>query len=1239
MAKPGDILGQMNEENGNNQSANTNPEYTNIFNFNNKEELEYLKSIDATLKQLLRNGTRTSQSNARNQQYSRDDFRDPYNRNTKSSSKSGKSDVFHDTKKKASDTSKSFVDSFEKAFLDGIVDSGFKKKMSSMFKSLADYMGVELEDIPGALGKEFGTRALNIFKETDLGKNLTGGIDKILNAAGASLKSQFEKAGVDFSAKDITGSAKNQAFVNSFRDNKNTNKNSAEDVKSSSNSELAGSALDDILAHVANIHAILDSQYVRAGDNEALQELYGVKDMWKQKAAEDVDNASQKVTDLPIDDMAGDIGTNFGSDKLGDVLKNSKLGGWIQKLGNGKLGAALEKGGGLLSQAGSWVAGKVGLTGATSTIATAAGAVTSTAGTSAVATGLAGSLSGLSAVIPEVGVALLALKVGTVLLKKAFAAAQETVESLKKHFAAMSSAANRETESRKKNQELAQKRLEADVDSLIRAPFKILEDAAQKVYDAWDANVRLINGTQGYDKSDLQNLMGQFGERLRSEGLSSVIGATDVTESLAKVLQSGLSGKAAEEFAYLATKLNAAIPSQDFFGYADEYASVAANMVAKGYSQSEALAAANSQLESFASSLLYSSRTLTGGFTTGLQNAEQLYSDAVKISQAAKTGDTTNIASVLTAVSAITGAVAPDLASSMTDAIVSAATGGNSSEIVALRSLAGINASNTEFLRALANDPQSVFETLFTNLADLQNMSRDSYMEVAEGLSSVFGISMDAFARIDFNQLSDAIRNMNTSNKSLEENLKQLASGETTTTAEQLRLAQINEYMIDEGLAYVLDNEVARSIQEHMWDEQIARELMEASYAVELKGSGLELLESLRNTVEKITAILNPFQWMKKISNLVGTAGEGAALGTDIQQSLLLGRVGNGKASDLKNLITRNADLNLTNSYIELLGGLSAYSLASGGRKLASGFLNAQMNPFAFATNTSLVNNIKGTLNSLALSGLSGNLDSYGVRSNYSWGSVSKSDYSRMLNNSVSSVVSSVTNAATTTAATATTAVSRLNEFLATQNEAVAADRSYEDWVKDAKKYGISNLSDALEDAGLSEADLKNNYGQAEGQRAAEQTYERYIKEEKFWERSTQHYDDYLLHTINEHQPEMETLTGLTNSWLEKLYKKHNEFYNAWVDYFVKHTVYNESYSFADVEKIKAQSKSKESGDLVNALAEALVKNTVDLKDPQVQTNALLSQILIVAQSIMQQNNKTSSSTISSSLVAQALGI
>jgi hypothetical protein len=121
---------------------------------------------------------------------------------------------------------------------------------------------------------------------------------------------------------------------------------------------------------------------------------------------------------------------------------------------------------------------------------------------------------------------------------------------------------------------------------------------------------------------------------------------------------------------------------------------------------------------------------------------------------------------------------------------------------------------------------------------------------------------MDAFARIDFNYLANAIADMNVNNGALSENLALLKAGETTTTAEQLKMQQINKYMIEEGLSYVLDNEAARQIQQHMWDEQIALDMREATYGVELKGAALEFLEGIRATIDNILSFLNPFMWM-----------------------------------------------------------------------------------------------------------------------------------------------------------------------------------------------------------------------------------------------------------------------------------------------------------------------------------------------------------------------------------------
>lgn len=941
--------------------------------------------------------------------------------------------------------------------------------------------------------------------------------------------------------------------------------------------------------------------------------------------------------------------TKFGSDLFGklDSLKNNIFGDLSGRFKQGvsgynaKHGTNFEFGSNIgaeaAKKAATDTAAKTAAEAAASTatsagVKAAAGSASTIAATgtevTALATGASGAgaaLAGLGAVLPPILIAFAALAAATILLDKLFDQFAPAIEGTKKLFDAMKKSGNRYQESRKKNLELAEERLKADVESMIEAPFKVLEAAAQKAYDVWDSQLRKINGTQGYNKSDLQNLMSAYAERLRSEGLSSVIGSTDITENLSRVLDSGLSGKVAEEFAYLATKLNAAIPTQDFFSYADEYASVAANAIRVGRSEAEAIAYANQQLELFASDVLYASRQISGGFSTGLKDAESLFGDAVKIAQASKTGSASQIAGVLTAVSAVTGAIAPDLASSMTDAIVKATTGGNSSEIVALRSLAGINASNTEFLREVANNPQKVFTTLFRNLAKMQNMSNDAYMEVAEGLSSVFGVSMDAFARIDFNYLADAISNMNVSNASLDENMKHLISGQTTTNAEQLKLAQINKYMIDEGLAYVLDNEVARSIQQHMWDEQIARELMEATYAVELKGSALEFLEGIRSTVENVLNFLNPFSFLKKLGNLAATAAESKAQEADTRQLLELGKVGNGNALALKQLTTRNANLEVAPNIINMMGGVSLYDMASTGRE----FFNLVTNPLG--TNTSFMNNLTGSIKAGVQKALTSSSAGFGINSSYSWGTIGKSTYAAISGGSVArgSSVGSVVSTAASSASSVSASVKKLEKMLDPEyiQKFVESGKSYNDWAASAKSMGISDLKAAIEDAGYTEEAVKGQFQTAQSSYGAEQSLKRMQKEEAFWDK-TQEYEDKMIDLMN-----------LNNSWLEKVFKKSDQFYTSWVDYFVNHTAYNSAYKYSDVERIKSQSKAQESGDLVNALAEALVKNTVDLKDPQVQTNALLSQILIVIQAIMNQNNKVGGLSLPDSLNALALGL
>lgn len=1157
-------------ENEHNNHSNNSNNSTSGNNGINEALLAYLKEMNETLKELAKNAQSTSQSSARDSIPRRDDFRKKAEHDRESRQFNAKKPKFR-TK---GDPLENFLDSFEDSIIEGFLGADFRDKIGSAFEGLADMIGVELEEIPSALGKEVGKQAMDAFKKSEWGQQVSQKFDSFKNQATSKVKDAFQ-AGVD---------------------------------------------------------------------------RYGQNPDWNMFRNKWAASGSQSAAKDTAANMAGDMAKNAATNTAANAAKGAAT--------NTATKALVAKGGStaMTAAAGAKVAG---------------GAATAAGGTAAAAGGAGAALSGLAsaaaAACPYILIAVAAIAAAIIIINKLKDAFAPAIEGAKALAEASKKAANRYAASRKEMQENEKKRLAEDVNAMIEEPFKILREAAEKAYDVWDANLRLINATQGYNKSDLQSLMGMYAQRLRSEGLTDVVASTEITESLEKVLRSGLSGRVAEEFAYLATKLNSAIPTQDFFNYAETYASIAANAIAAGKSEAEAISYANEQMELFASNVLFASRQLAGGFTTGLQDAQQLFESAVHIANAAKTNNSAQIGGVLTSVSAIVGAVAPDLSSSITETIVKAATGGNSEEIVALRSLAGIDAGNTAFLRALANDPQAIFSAMFTNLAKMQNMSPDNYMEVAEGLSDVFGLSAEAFQRVDFNYLAQAINNMSVSNAALSENIEHLKSGETTTTAEQLKIAQINKYMLEEGLAYVLDNEVARSIQEHMWDEQLANELMEASYGVELQGAALKFLEGISQTVQNIIDFLNPFSFLKKIGNLIATAVEGNAQQSDIKQLLELGKVGQGSAKSLYNLTTRGTNLNLTDSIVTMMGGFSAYEAAHAGTQIFNAITNLH------TTATDLGQYGSSMLSALVQNGVGriGTNDS--VDSKYQWNSIGKS-IARAITASAptASIATLSLDSQSSNQITQLNATQQAQSNVAAKIEKMTSDEymkpyldqegGYEKWLSSAKSLGIQDVSTALKEVGYNEEDLKSKFNQQQAKEAAkredewlkeQQEWLRYqrdhiwpLKEETWWpaheEWVTQHLgyikdiDETQLPNV---QSLMTQLIGNSNRLLTSILSKTTDFYDEWVAYYVEHTAYSAAYRHSDVDRIQRQSDAEQS-DAVYALADALTQNTVDLKDPAVQTNALLSQILIVANAILQQNNQSAAGTsLAETLSGLALGL
>lgn len=878
-------------------------------------------------------------------------------------------------------------------------------------------------------------------------------------------------------------------------------------------------------------------------------------------------------------------------------------------------------------------------------------------------------LAKLSLTVPHLAAAVGLAAVAFISLKNILGGVQNIFKGFGTLFKGAMKAANRTNEARERNVQLAQARLAADVETMMKKPFEILEKAANSIYSQWDNNLRTINGTQGYTKSNLQDLMAAYAARLRKEGLSSTISGTNITEGLAQVLKAGLSGKIAEEFAYQATKMNAAVPTQNFFGYASTYASLVANSIKAGKTQDEAIAHANKSLSEFTSGLLYASRVLSGGMTTGLTNAQSIFDKSAQIAQAAKSNNISQIAGTLLAAQGTLGATSPDLASSIVEKITQLLTGGNSQDLVALRSLAGINASNTEFLKAFAKNPKDIMTALFSNLAKMFGSGGNgAYMEKAEGYSQLFGISREAFARINFQDVANAIANMSMSKASLEENMKHLKSGQTTTSAEQLKMQQINKYMIEKGLSHVLDNEAGREIQRHMWQEQMQRELLQSTFSVNLVGAAAEAIEQIKQGVTAVINLLNPLSWFKKVGNLINTKEEAKGHENDLRQLLERGKVGQGNAKQLYQLTTRNQNLNVAPHLLEMMGGHSEYAIRRNAQRLWEGLSNPSL---------SLMD---GKLSNYFNSRYSNTDTANDVSSQYTFGMGGKSQAKaihKLLRNVKKPALATVRTASGTSAqsTSATRTNSILQRMLSEEyldKQFIDKGKSYEDWVKSASSLGISDFSKAVTDAGYTQSQLKSHFQAKETQRGAQALHESREHEQRFreagitfWtEKFPNEFKDPLFNLVKDTNHRLEDIIKRQDKF-EKIFKEDwitkgwgsyislgnggsgifNKFYNEFMKYFINHYYYSNTkgYKYEDVTKIQREYRQQERGAAVTELANVLTNNLMDLQDPQMQTNALLAQILIITKAIMNQGNQVAGTTgqqqLLDSLSAMALGM
>ena len=1249
MANNQDIIGNVLGENPNGQSSQGSDKY-----------IKYLQSIEKLLKEMAK-GTSQSAAKDAKADHNVPPSQDPSRWTPKRARSSSSSGPIHfDFESSVNEFEKGLKQSLKDAIITDDVKKNIRASVSAFSKTFGIDIQDALDDIPEALGKQLGDALLK------------SGPGKALSSIFQSKLDKFRSSVDKFSQDSMKAYDKKHgtSYAQSYQAAKENAQQSAQQAAPSQQS--AQQAAQQPSQNAESIHQSVNyPNETSASDSQQSTPTLSTDNISSitvdvinckciccaDKCEDSIEDQSEDIDSAQI---TGDNDNNVGNLDIVDAMNGAQTTGESTSNSVTETGLAVIDNPQAAADAASTAANAAGDGAQLAEIATTAGATAE----------IGPMLAALLPVLAEVLIPILAV----VAILKIIEPLLEGIQAMGK---ALAGAANRSAESRKKNLEEANKRFKADADTLIRKPFELLKTAADNVYSIWDDSLRSITATQGYTKADVQTLLSDYAERLREENLSSVVSSADILSSLTKTLSAGLTGKVGEEFAYLATKLNAAIPTQDFFEYADAYAMIAANAMYAGKSQADAIETANNELQKFADSVLYAGRQISGGFTTGLSSANKLFEDAIKIQLSAKQGEISNIGNVLTAVSAITGAIAPDIADTMVSAVINAALGGNSSENVAIRSLSGVNASNTEFLRAMAQDPKKVFTTMFRTLAQYQNMAPEAFMEVAEGVSSIFGLSTESFARVDFAYLADAIADMNTNGEALNANMGLLVSGQTTTSEEQMKIAQINKYLIDEGLAYVLDNDAARSIQEHMWDEQLAREMQEATYGIEIVGATAQLWEGLKATIDRIFDILTGAWIFKGIANVVTSINDAVQLNEDIVAVLEAGKVGEGNAQALYNLTNRNMDLNLTDPLVEMLGGQSSRGFL--GLSVLGILDSLGVKPYTFG----IAAGAEALLRQLAKPWGSGHNKS-DISSNYNWGMVGKSyaqqtsDIWSYVGNSISSMPASTSQVSQKT--TQDDMTERLQSFMETVSTTSA--ETYEDWVKEAANFGIQDketLEVTADERGVSLKQLWDEQQQTskmeEGSKAEDA---RRKFEESFWTSSLNYHSNWAetyYPTLNSHWNThhndiadiKENLYEGDKAWLptlsyqladiaDKLYGTSEaqlptisskldsihstltKFLDNWIDYYVAHTAYTNSFDMTDVDRISAEDKNS-TDSAIMALAEALTQNTVDLKDPAVQTNALLAKIVLLLQAMLNQGGTGGGMSLGDTFTALALGL
>ena len=416
-------------------------------------------------------------------------------------------------------------------------------------------------------------------------------------------------------------------------------------------------------------------------------------------------------------------------------------------------------------------------------------------------------------------------------------------------------------------------KIRKDVNDMATYSIDIYTKSVNDIYSAWDANLGKVTATQGYTKEALNTLQDAVAQRLQAEGYGNVINAGDYITELANTLNSKLGGELAEAFAAQNLILQKAVPEVDLSSMGETFAAIYRSAELQGVDAEELMISAMNQVAG-ATKALEKSTSGNNQFISQIDNLLKKANEVV-LSSNGTADQVAEMATQLMAAEAPLSAIAPQL-SGFTSTLVDKLLSGNDATAVALRAImntldSNIGISETDFRKSLMEDTQGVLSTAFEAIGQFinDNSNEAAQYEFYKSMETVFGISSNQLAQIDFSAIAQQIADASTATnmKALTDAENLVRAGETTTLEEQLVANTSNQLLATNAIADTLDNALMRKLEQNELALERQIYVLQAEQVVNLAEKTMGWFTGF---IDIIQHALDPFGIFDGLAELVG---------------------------------------------------------------------------------------------------------------------------------------------------------------------------------------------------------------------------------------------------------------------------------------------------------------------------------------------------------------------------------